>query len=298
MKKTLSIIMVFCLLLSCTVFVNAQSGNAKIKDLEEINKRKLEKMYIEDKLKLNEKNNKTDEYDTSEYIQKLLKLRERILSNKNKSTPTIDSDRSYINNINTLSTSSYDRDDAVEYALDYNGSEYGLTSTEGYNDSVYPIFKDADCANFVSQCLKAGGMEEVRSSRSNAWEKADNWFCDSTDESDLEEISLTWRHTNSFMTYWKNNCDEYTIYDVSDTNSWSEFHNTLWDDCLKGDVIQFCDEDGDPWHTVIVTAYDFDSGDEDDILYSAHSYNRENASLYDVVKNLPNSDKVIVYDMK
>lgn len=100
------------------------------------------------------------------------------------------------------------------------------------------------------------------------------------------------------MTYWKDNCDEYNIYDVSDTDSWSGFHETLWDDCLRGDAIQFCDEDGDPWHTVIVTDYDFDSDDEDDILYSAHSYNKEDTSLYNVVKSLPNSDKVIVYDMK
>ncbi|KGG79390.1 hypothetical protein Y919_12490 [Caloranaerobacter azorensis H53214] len=59
-----------------------------------------------------------------------------------------------------------------------------------------------------------------------------------------------------------------------------------------------CDKDGDPWHTIIVTGYHFDSGNKDDILYSAHTNNKENASLYNVVKNLPDSDKIIVYDMK
>lgn len=161
--------MMICLLLSCTVFVNAQSIDGKIEDLEEINKRELEKKYIENTLRLREESNKANEHDTSEYIKKLLKLREQVLSNKDEYNATIDSNKSYINNIATTSSrSSYDRDDAVEYALDYNGSEYGLTSTEGYNDSVYPIFEGVDCANFVSQCLKAGGMEEVRSSGSNA----------------------------------------------------------------------------------------------------------------------------------
>lgn len=35
--------MVFCLLLSCTIFVNAQSVDDKTKDLKKLNKRELEK---------------------------------------------------------------------------------------------------------------------------------------------------------------------------------------------------------------------------------------------------------------
>ncbi|MCL1802511.1 MAG: amidase domain-containing protein [Eubacteriaceae bacterium] len=64
--------------------------------------------------------------------------------------------------------SSYNRDAAKAYAAKWWDSR----------NPDYPNFgsTSSDCTNFVSQCLKAGGLQEIGSD----WEAQGSWFCNTT----------------------------------------------------------------------------------------------------------------------
>jgi hypothetical protein len=100
-----------------------------------------------------------------------------------------------INICKTLSTNStYDYGEAIDYAKayydDYN-SDYPDWSTPPYG---------GDCANFISQCLYAGGksMRGTPGSQSAA-ENVSNWFSQGTALS-TTNVSQTWRGAEYFET--------------------------------------------------------------------------------------------------
>lgn len=74
--------------------------------------------------------------------------------------------------VNASAAPSYNVNNAVSYAQKYTDSSGGMSGK--YNSSQYNIYKypnppaylGYDCANFVSQCLYAGGLRE-----SNAWRR-------------------------------------------------------------------------------------------------------------------------------
>lgn len=96
--------------------------------------------------------------------------------------------------INHSSTkSSYNASDAKDYALKY---------YKNYN-SDYPDWTNegGDCANFVSQCLHAGGnpMRGTSGSSSEA-EDWSNWFSSGTTRN-VKKVSSTWRGAAAFRGY-------------------------------------------------------------------------------------------------
>lgn len=70
-----------------------------------------------------------------------------------------------------------------------------------------------DCANFVSQCLYAGGkpMKGTPGSASSA-EDFSNWFSKGTARSTIN-ISSTWRGANAFEWYWMDNGIGYKYFE-------------------------------------------------------------------------------------
>lgn len=128
------------------------------------------------------------------------------------------------------SNSNYNRDSAVSYA-------HRWASSPNPNYSNY-ISEDAggDCTNFVSQCVKAGGISNFR-----------DWSPDSG----------PWILANQFRDRWKSKCYDYTVYTVGGARGfWLDVYNSLW----PGDVVQYGNASRtDTSHSQIVTGYDSDT---------------------------------------
>lgn len=149
----------------------------------------------------------------------------------------------------------YDASAAVEYALTYADS----------HNRNYDFFPLADCANFVSQCLLAGGKPMRGSCTSGgAHEDTINWYHIKVG-SIIKPFgySTSWTVCGDFKKYWQTKCSGYY------------FKSSLPDlvaTCSVGDVVQLCDEDTIvPYHTIIIS-----DKSEDSIWYCAHTENRNN----------------------
>lgn len=79
-------------------------------------------------------------------------------------------------------------------------------STAYYNTPMYGYYSGNDCANFVSQCLKAGGMvDDYGTGKDN--ENADDtqWWYDTYSSPTNDNYSaspMAWRYVPSFINYW------------------------------------------------------------------------------------------------
>lgn len=97
-------------------------------------------------------------------------------------------------NVIRAQTSLYSAEEAVAYA-------------EKYYDTYNPEYPDwtgygGDCANFVSQCLYAGGKSmEGTPGTSEAAQNTKNWFSKGS-SCDTKNVSSSWRGANVFKNYW------------------------------------------------------------------------------------------------
>lgn len=167
----------------------------------------------------------------------------------------------------------YDRNAALQYAKTYYSN---------YNPN-YPDWSYwGDCANFVSQCLRAGGkgMKGTPGTESSAQNFA-NWFSVGTAASTVN-VSSTWRGADAFMSYWKSNATSYKTFTSVSTSSWNYGY--------IGDAVSFLNSNNRAVHTMIITGYnnpDFQlAGHTSDVLYASL---RSKASNY---------SSFIIYNMK
>ncbi|GAA0126661.1 amidase domain-containing protein [Clostridium sp. ATCC 25772] len=183
----------------------------------------------------------------------------------------------------------YNREAAKNYAEAY---------AESPNISEYPIFKENDCANFVCQALKAGGIDMVGQS----YDSYKEWFCYTKDEKQLKKISLTWRSARYFRKYWGNengagNNKALLFKEITVDYALSHF-NEIYNMLDIGDVIQYGDikNNNYPYHTQIIHAKEFNINlEHNDLFVAQHSINRKNVSLYEYLKLLQDKDKRIIY---
>lgn len=172
-------------------------------------------------------------------------------------------------------------------AVSYAGKWAGDKSNEKHNPS-YPYYKKKDCTNFVSQCLRAGGLSMKGSSNSiGIHASTKNWYCKYIEEwhgnSALKGFSLT--------SSW---CR------VSDLNSYltakakAKVHTTkvatLIKKCEAGDVVQLAHNDtGEVYHSIIISYRTSSTA-----KYCAHS----NAQTDTPVSNIPTSNlKFVLFDL-
>ena len=160
-------------------------------------------------------------------------------------------------------TGDYDRDAAVEYADDWN---------EEPNEGEYEYFggRGGDCANFVSQCLQAGGVELTDDwyyKRHAAWSLSMlvyNLIMSGTIYS--WNYSDSWRFADDHYSYFSNPDNKYingepiTITEKSDLRSEIKKYNIQ-----KGDLLYF-QSSNRVYHATIISSVDSDM-----IYYSAHS---------------------------
>lgn len=143
--------------------------------------------------------------------------------------------------------SSFVRWNAKVYAEKY-ANYPGNTSYANYMDS------GGDCTNFVSQVLKAGGMNMQGEPNYNY---NSSWYYYGTSP---PYCSYSWNNVTNFMKYWANyNNDGYNkaysfkIYSLADALSNSGYY-AIYKDLYEGDVIQFKGTGGLD-HSQVVHAY-------------------------------------------
>lgn len=165
-------------------------------------------------------------------------------------------------------TSSSYRQNALAYARKhgYTNGYYGSTNRKNNAPSPYYDFqKDGygDCANFVSQCLHAGGV--------TFWTNNNPWYYYST-----SKRSPSWAGARHFKLHWMKRVDYQTLT-VKNTLSFLR----------PATPISICDSDGYATHTLITTdrhsnGYNFS--------YAAHS---DEGKRTDLLKKL--NGKLITY---
>jgi cell wall-associated NlpC family hydrolase len=152
----------------------------------------------------------------------------------------------------------YNRESAVNYAV-----KYALTPNSEYR--YFPLIKDnsGDCANFVSQCLKAGGATMSHNPGSMWWydnhgtlnKKDDTW-------------SVSWTVAHSLYWYLKTNKSIYSGglkgFEVNDLNR-----------LQLGDVVFYEDYKSIIFHSAIITSF-INVNETREPLISQHSFERLN----------------------
>ncbi|MBR6740702.1 MAG: amidase domain-containing protein [Clostridia bacterium] len=175
--------------------------------------------------------------------------------------------------------SNYNRNAARTYAYTYYNSR---------NPAYYSW--PQDCANFVSQCLEAGGMAQIE----GAWNSNSAWL----HEKEPLNYSLTWSGANSFAKHWGTDATgegyargyECRYYLVKDAKA---NYLDLYDTVQIGNVIIKCN-DSNPvsgQHAMIVC--DKMLMDES-ITLAAHTEDTCTADLYTYLYQSQYEDEVII----
>jgi len=178
--------------------------------------------------------------------------------------------------VEAAASNGYNPSDAVKYAKDwwyktnnddypYYTEYYGLdSSTNAMNDLEHSPMSGryqsatkrtySDCTNFVSQCLKAGGMIEKKSGLLLPYTKSENWYYSDS------KPSYTWGAALNFYNHWSERAG------VTPVSS----------NLQAGDVVSIdMTGDGDPDHTAIITKVKSTGSDYDErLLLTQHTYDR------------------------
>lgn len=104
------------------------------------------------------------------------------------------------NEASLLAGTGYNASAAISYSETWCGNSNPGTSVSmkpsNYNPSYY-YYSGADCCNFVSQCLKAGGM-----TMSGTWTATLNTSGTPTNDSNYSKSGSAWRYVPDFVTFW------------------------------------------------------------------------------------------------
>lgn len=136
--------------------------------------------------------------------------------------------------------SKYSSIDAVNYAV-----KYALTPNPAYR--YFPLVNDTsgDCANFISQCLRAGGASMNFSSKTPWWYKTNN-----TMNVNDDTWSVSWTVAHSL--YWTLKINQESTLTGPKGMEVSNIR-----DLQLGDLMFFEDDKGKIFHSAIVTGFSF-----------------------------------------
>lgn len=163
---------------------------------------------------------------------------------------------------------SWNKNNAVNYALQWTDNT-GSNSTSSYNNSKYKANPGVDCANFVSQCLRAGGWlyasPYININSLNVW-----WYNDKTTSiTSDDQGSLTWVNANALCNY------------VCVNNSYATFtpNAQARSGTVSASDLIWMPAWGVKTHVMMVTSVTCPTPNVYVIKYSAHTSNRKNATL-------------------
>ena len=179
----------------------------------------------------------------------------------------------------------YNRNLAREYAV-----KWAISSNKEY----YNYINDGgDCTNFVSQVLRAGGIEFV-GTKKNAT-SINSWFYYS---SDLPNRTSTWTAANAFNLHFGKSGKrvyKYREYKIEEAlKKWDDIYSTLY----IGDIIQYSRPNNIAFHSQAIT----DLLDDQTIYFSQHSNTIENfyknGNLKYYLLGKPNDYSLLIYNIK
>lgn len=182
------------------------------------------------------------------------------------------------------------RDNGVALNTKYSGynrqaaREYAHMWWKSSNDKEYHYYKNADCANFVSQCLVAGGV-----SMNDAWysKKIDDKF----------DVGEPWRLAKKQYKYFKNDVCGYKNGEIIKITTKEEVPSVLARCAAEGNPIQMGDlmyfahkgQGDEGVHHATIISY-VDSGC---IKYAAHTVSQFDENLINGI-HLDNDDVFII----
>lgn len=134
---------------------------------------------------------------------------------------------------------------ALKYALDYNKNYADFNSSGG------------DCTNFISQCLKAGGISQHIGTAYSG----DCWFYKTS-----TNRSSTWTGAEQFRKY------------ITGSSSKIKMSVSDWGNVENGDIIQLM-SGGNAYHSLIISGVAYSSSGRSDLLVCCHSTDRRHVSL-------------------
>ena len=161
-----------------------------------------------------------------------------------------------------------------DVSYSYSGSDaaaYARLHANDYN-STYPSYS-ADCTNFVSQCVYAGGIPMYGSNTSvGTYETTSEWYC-------IYINSLLWLRRYAVTTSWIRVVDFSTYMSNIATKSTHTTISSLYNSCTIGDVVQLADKNtGSAYHSIIISAKDATSA-----YYCGHSNDRIDVNIADTL---------------
>lgn len=202
-----------------------------------------------------------------------------------KITSSEDKSSSSNSEFSDVENSNYNREKAREYALKW------ATSS---NKEYYNYINDGgDCTNFVSQVLRAGGLEFVGSKEKATSIKS--WFYYS---SNLPNRTSTWTAANPFNLHFGKEYKrayKYREYKVEDAlKNWDEIYSTIY----IGDIVQYSRPNNIAFHSQAIT----DVLDKKTIYFSQHSNSIENfykdGNLQYYLLGKPDDYNFLIYNIK
>lgn len=159
----------------------------------------------------------------------------------------------------------YSTNDAVAYAKAH-------AESTSYNTPTYKSYS-ADCTNFVSQCINAGGKSMTKPSNYKdlgTYSTTAYWYhmhWTSISPYHRYGISTSFINVGDFYTYWKDK-DNY----ANTTLTRAQLQNSA----QKGDIVQLGNSGG--WyHSIIITG-----GTKGDLKYCAHSRDTKDGLVSDI----------------
>ncbi len=187
---------------------------------------------------------------------------------------------------------------AINYKniLDTRSKSYSPSKATEYSDRYWDTFNpsypnmssyNGDCANFVSQVLKAGGKKMVGQDASNF----SNWFCRTNSANELSKISSTWRGADAFGHYWRPNSKGYKTFDQSYFRS-SDAFRAVYNYGKAGDAISFLNENGRPYHTAYISYKE-----DGKLKFASHTSAHKWKSLYNYINENGGAKMVRIYKM-
>ncbi len=162
----------------------------------------------------------------------------------------------------TLFKNGYNNTKAINYAYKWTDNYKKLRNTNQYG---YYSVNANDCTNFVSQCLKEGGMKH----RSGVYTSTSAWFYNNT------KPSHTWGGANNFYKHWK------TRSGIATSSA-----NLSTGDVVSADF----SDDGDIDHAAIIT--------KDNATSSSNSSKNKYLTQHTTDRKEYNVSKKIAYTLK
>lgn len=207
------------------------------------------------------------------YVESYMEAYKWVRLNENMPEQKVNQNANKFTTAAQVRATSYSFSDAVSYANKY---------YKNYN-SNYPDWNSAggDCANFISQCLYAGGKSmKGTPGTKEAAENFANWFSKGTSQN-VKNVSSTWRGADAFRNYWQTNATSYKKFTSVNSTSFSYG--------FKGDAVSLLNNNGRAYHTLIIVDYS-----SPDFTLAAHTGSTNTAKL----SQKADSNGFIIYNMR